>query len=154
MITEKELIQIMEPKNIEFKVDAFEELILQDMSRFDEDTRVKLNRNLTTLFNSWLDNKLIAKELAKINIKGEVRSGKSLIGLKILNKLTNFYPEKKFDVDHQVCANQKEYRQKVSNAEFGSSFLVDENAFSNVGLGSMTETQQLKDVLNMQIYQI
>lgn len=76
-------------------------------------------------------------------------SGKSLIALKILNTITKYYPEKGFNVDVQVCANQKEYRQRVATAEFGDSFLVDENAFARVGIGSMSEVQQLKDVLNI-----
>ena len=148
MKTKQEIIKKLEPKNINFKVDKFEDLILQDATRFDEDTRIKLNRNLTTTFNQWLKEKLKAKEMIKINIKGETRSGKSLIGLKILYEITKFY-NYKFDTYKQVCSNQKEYRQKVSRANFGESFLIDENAFSNVGLGSITEIQQLKDILNI-----
>jgi len=145
----QEFEKLLEVKNINFKVDKFEALILQDMTRFDEDTRIKLNRNLTKTFNEWLQGKLEAKEMVKINIKGETRSGKSLIGLKIIFSLTKFYDDKNFDTENQVCANQKEYRQKVAIAEFGDSFLVDENAFANVGIGSMSEVQQLKDVLNI-----
>lgn len=149
MATKTQVLEKLKPKNINFKVDSFEEIQLEDMIKFDESIRVKLNRNLTSLFNEWLIEKLEAKELVKINIKGEVRSGKSLIGLKILNTLTKFYPEKNFDTNLQVMANQKEYRKAVQNAIFGDSYLVDENAFSSVGVGSMSELQQLKDLMNI-----
>lgn len=147
-INNKELQDFFKIKDLNFKVDKFEELILQDMTRFDEDTRIKLNRDLTKLFNEWLKNKLDAKEQVKINIKGETRSGKSLIGLKILYTTTKYYGYK-FNTQKQVCSNQKEYRQQIATAEFGNSFQVDENAFTSVGLGSMTEIQQLKDVMNI-----
>lgn len=149
MKTKNEILNELEPKDIDFKVDKWEQLILDDISQFDEDTRIKLNRNLTKMFNTWIKDKLEAKEQIKINIKGETRSGKSLIGLRIMFLSIKFYPEKVFELDKIVCANQRELRQKLNNADFGDSFLIDENAFANVGAGSMTELQQLKDINNI-----
>jgi hypothetical protein len=149
MKTKQEILKELEPKNVHFKVDKWEELILQDIAQYDEDTRIKLNRNLTKDFNRWVTEKLDAKEQIKINIKGETRSGKSLIGLKIMFLTTKFYNEKTYDTDKIVCANQKELRVKLNKAEFGDSYLIDENAFVNVGTGSITELQQLKDINNI-----
>jgi hypothetical protein len=149
MKSKTEILAELNPREIKFKVDAFEELILQDMSKFDDDLKVKLNRNLTKLFNWWLENKVNQKEQIKINIKGSTRAGKSLVGLKIIEKVTSMYDYLNFDTEYQVCANQKELKQKLQNAEFGTSFLIDENAFANVGAGSYTETQQLKDINNI-----
>ena len=84
MKKKEEIKNKLKPKNINFKVDIFEELVLQDIAQYDEDTRIKLNRDLTRDFNKWIISKVEAKEQVKINIKGETRSGKSLIGLKII----------------------------------------------------------------------
>lgn len=131
-----------------FKVDMFEELMLQDMSNFDENIRIKLNRNLTEYFKKWLNTKLNQKEQIKINIKGETRSGKSLVGIRILQMINQFYGYK-FEPDKQICANQKEYRINIQNSEFGYPFQIDENAFTRSGIGSMTEAYQLKDIQNI-----
>lgn len=147
--TKEEILEELKPSNIHFKVDAFEELILQDMSKFDDDLKVKLNRNLTKLFNWWIENKINQKEQIKIAIKGQTRSGKSLVGLKIIEKITSMYEYIQFDTENLVCANQKELKQKLQTAEFGTSFLIDENTFASVGAGSYTETQQLKDINNI-----
>jgi len=151
MKTKEEILKQFEFKvdGLNFKVDRFEEIMLQDMSQFDEDTRIKLNRDLTKDFTNWIDNKIKAKEQVKVNIKGSTRAGKSLIALKIMYLTTKFYPDKVFDVTKIVCANQKELRVRLNTAVFGDSFLIDENAFANVGMGSMTEIQQLKDINNI-----
>lgn len=75
-------------------------------------------------------------------------SGKSLIGLKITLKIKKNY-DYPFNVERIVCANQKEYRLKLKDVEFGEVFQIDEKAFSNNGMGSMIELQQLKDVENI-----
>ena len=149
MNKEKYIDSLVEKKDIHFKVDKWTELELQDLAQYDEDTRIKLNRDLTSDFNKWIEDKVKAKEQIKINVKGETRSGKSLIGLKIIKKTISMYMEKKFDTEMVVCANQKELRIKLQTAEFGDSFLIDENAFANVGSGSLVELQQLKDINNI-----
>lgn len=131
-----------------FKVDMFEELILQDRSNFDEDLRIKLNRNLTEYFRKWLYTKLKQKEQVKINIRGETRSGKSLVGIRILQMINEYY-NYPFNPEYQICANQKEYRLNIQSAEFGMPFQVDENAFNRSGVGSMSEALQLKDIQNI-----
>lgn len=143
--TKEEILKELKPKKINLKVDVFEEIILQDISQHDPEIRIKLNRDLTKEFIKWLMDKPEAKEQVKLSIKGETRSGKSLIALKIANLLTNYY-KKPFDTDKIVCANQKELRQKLNKAEFGDTQVIDENSFANVGMGSMTELQQLKDI--------
>lgn len=158
--------------SIQYKKDL---IFILKYFHLDKDKQERLNKLInskTRSVKNYADfgGDLIFRKIKKIEYKGEKKvydieikdnhnyianlilshnSGKSLIGLKILNTLTEFYPEKTFNTENQVCGNQKEYRQRVSTAEFGDSFLVDENAFANVGAGSMTEVQQLKDVLNI-----
>jgi len=142
------VIEFLKPKGIDIKVDEFEELLLQDVMRGDDDTKIKLSRDLTQTFSDWRLNKLRKKEKVVINIKGTVRSGKSLIGLEHNFHISNFY-NRDYDTTFMVCANQKEYRQKLADIEFGQNFLIDEKAFSNSGMGSMTEINQLKNVENI-----
>jgi hypothetical protein len=133
---------------INFSVDVFENIILQDIAVHDENIKYKLNRDLTDEFTHYIKGKLKAKEQIKLNVKGETRSGKSLTGFKVTYMITNFY-EKPFNTERIVCANQKELRQKLNDCEFGEVFQIDENAFANVGEGSFTEQLQLKDINNI-----
>lgn len=149
MKTKKEILEELKPKNINFIVDVFEDLILQDISISDDSIKLKLHRDLTKYFNDWIKKKLKAKEQVKVNIKGDVRSGKSLVGLKITSTTTKNYENKIFNIEKIVCANQKELRKKLNKCDFGDSFLIDENVFANVGAGSITEFQQLKDINNI-----
>lgn len=148
--SKKKIIEELKPKKKpEFIVDVFENMVLQDIAQNDEETNIKLNRDVTNEFLDWIKKKIKAKEQVKVAIKGETRSGKSLIGLKIMKITTDFYDDKVFYTPKIVCANQKELRQKLQEAEFGDSFLIDENVFSNIGAGSMSELQQLKDINNI-----
>lgn len=144
----KSFLDKFEIKNVDFKVDEFEEMILQDVMRFDENTRVKLSRDVTKIFHNWMFGKIKKKENISLNVKGGTRSGKSVVTLKFVNNNVRFY-NKPFDTKYIVCANQKEYRLKLNKASFGQSFQIDENAFANVGEGSMTESHQLKDIQNI-----
>lgn len=80
-------------------------------------------------------------------------SGKSLIGIRVLNLINKANKEfdliKDFSAYKVICDNQKILRQRLNLAEFGDFFLIDENAFANVGAGSFTEAQQLKDLNNI-----
>ena len=143
-----EFLEKFKIKEVDFKVDEFEELILQDIMQFDENTRIKLNRDVTKLLLDWVENKIIKKENVSINGKGSTRSGKSLVMLKQVERICRKYG-KPFDTEKIICANQKEYRLKLQTASFGDCYQIDENAFANVGEGSMTEMQQLKDVQNI-----
>lgn len=144
-----EFLEAYKHKDIEFITDEFEELILQDIMRYDQDTLQKISRNVTPKIKSWIDNKIKKKENVSINCKGTTRSGKSLGMLAINDEILDFYGNKDFDPEYIVCANQKEYRQKLRDADFGDNFQIDENAFAHVGLGSVTEMQQLKDIQNI-----
>lgn len=143
-----EFLENFKIKNVDFKVDEIEELIMQDVMQFDENTRIKLNRDMTKTFLNWIDNKIEKKENASVNTKGDTRSGKSLVNLKLTERVTKKYG-KPFNTLKIVCGNQKEYRQKLQKANFGDAYQIDENAFANVGDGSMTEMQQLKDIQNI-----
>lgn len=129
-------------------VDNFDRLMHEDLMNYDEELRVKLNRDVTQTFNDWVDTKLKTKQAIRINVMGDTRSGKSLMGLKIIDRIVTFY-DYDFDLRYIVCGNQREYRRNLANARFGQPFQVDENAFSNVGLGMLSEIMQLKDVNNI-----
>jgi len=143
------------PKNIRFSVDVFEQLIINDLMMADNnEIKQKLGRNLTKEFNEWITNKLEKKENISVNCKGTTRSGKSLIALKVVMTAINYSNKnlgmnKKFDTEYIVCGNQKEYRLKLQDVQFGDFFQIDENAFASMGLGGMTEQQQLKDIQNI-----
>lgn len=146
--TKKELDKFMEIKNVSFFTDYFEELVLQDLYMSDDDMKYRLHRDLSSRFLEWLNSKMEKKENIAINIKGSTRSGKSYIGLKIAYVITRYY-NKPFNASYIVCSNQKEFRQKLQEAQFGDVFLIDENVFSDVGIGMGTEKQQLKDIQNI-----
>ncbi len=137
-----------EVKNPNFLVDEFEELILKDVMRFDKDSRIKLKRDMNNMFSKWMSDKVKKKENISLSIIGATRSGKSIATLKLMNNNVRYY-NMPFDTKYLVCANQKEYRQKLMKAKFGTSFQIDENAFASVGEGSNTEIQQLKDAQNI-----
>jgi hypothetical protein len=141
----KKLVKI---KNPNFLVDKFEELLIRDIFEHDENTRIKLSRDVSKMFNEWIEDKLEKKENIPLNAKGDTRSGKSLAMLKIGEKIVTYY-NKEFNTERIVCANQKEYRLKLQDATFGDYFQVDENAFANSGEGSMLEQHQLKDIQNI-----
>ena len=134
--------------NIEFIVDKFEELILQDVFSNDKATTQKLKRDILNVFREWVDNKIKAKENMSINLKGKTRSGKSLIGLAITDMICERQGVE-FDTEKIVCGNQKEFRQSLKNSQFGDVRQIDENAFANTDIGSTTEMQQLKDIQNI-----
>lgn len=148
MRSKEQILKDLKPKEINFEMDEFEEIKILDWAEMSENMKQRLHRDLTHTFNNWIQGKHRRKEQVKINIKGQPRSGKSLIGLTITRKNCTLQ-EKEFNVDKSVCANQKVLKQKLFGCEFGDSFLIDENAFANVGAGSMTEMLQLKDINNI-----
>lgn len=139
-----------ELKNIKFENDTFDELYLQDLMIYNDEIKEKLNRDVTSIFNNWVLSKLRKKENISLNIKGSTRSGKSLVALKHNLNLAKYY-NKDFGerIEKIVCANQIEYRQKLSDAEFGDGFQIDENDFATVGIGSNIESMQLRDLQNI-----
>lgn len=146
--TKEDVEEFLKIKKPNFKTDHFEEMIMQDLFQSDDSIKVKLHRDLSKDIDDWIKSKLEKKENVSLNIKGSTRSGKSLVGLKIARNITKFY-NKPFDTEYITCANQKEFRQKLQNANFGDVFVIDENVFSDVGIGTGTERQQLKDIQNI-----
>lgn len=134
--------------NPEFIEDVFDKKVRDDICRFDKNYLVTLNTDVTRTFNGWLGDKKKVKKNVSVNIMGDTRSGKSLIALKMADNNTRQY-KKPFDTEYIVCGNQREFRQKLAKAKFGDTFQIDENAFSNVGIGSNAESEQLKDIQNM-----
>jgi len=144
----KKTKQDLKKTELNFYIDRWEELVLQDLAFDNSDLQIKLNKNLTKDFHDWIKDKIKNKENISISIKGMTRSGKSLLGLKIADVITRRYTYG-FNTERIVCGNQKEYRQKLQKASFGMVFQIDENAFSNAGIGANLETEQLKDIQNI-----
>jgi len=135
-------------ENPNFIEDVFDKKVRDQIAQYDPIYRASLYFDSTTDFNKWLNDKRSIKKNTSINIKGDTRGGKSLVGLKIADNNSRYY-NKPFKIDYIVCGNQREYRMKLDKAEFGDSFLIDENAFANVGEGTNAESQQLKDIQNI-----
>jgi len=146
--TKDEILKELEPINVNFIIDELELVMLRDIILNSESSKEKLHRNLTTEFNNWFDQKFKMKEQKKINIKGRTRSGKSLVGLKLIKKSCD-QKDISFKVEDSVCGNQSEFKKKLNKKWYGQNYLVDENAFSNVGEGSRTEMSQITDINNI-----
>ncbi len=149
--TPERIIHYFEKHRVEFKVDTFEEYMLNDIYQHDESAKIKLNRDVTEDFINGIHQFLEDKRNIRYSTKGGTRDGKSLAMLKIGDIILSY---NKIDFNENigktVCGNQIEYRLKLKNAQFGDFFLVDENFFGGQGIGSGIEMNQLKDV-NAQI---
>lgn len=70
----KEFLKQFKPKKIHFEISAFEELMLNDIYQSDEQTKIKLNRNVTDMFNKELNMYHKQKRNIRYSLKGETRS--------------------------------------------------------------------------------
>jgi len=147
---EPELVKDFKIKNVDFTLSRFEEIMIQDVYAYDETSKVKLNRDMTQEFFNELKMTYDEKRNQRHNIKGETRSGKSLIGLKEFDIYCDYYG-KDFNsgIEKAVCGNQVEYRLKLKTAEFGDFYLIDENFFTRAGHGANIEAGQLLDYNNI-----
>lgn len=143
----KELEEDFKILNEEFEVSKFEEYMLHDIYEVDERSKVKLNRDVTDEFMQEIQMYKKQKRNIRYALKGETRSGKSLVALKIGDIILIDSPTQEFtrDIDSIVCGNQIEYRKRLKEAQFGDFYLVDENFFNNSGIGANIEADQLKD---------
>lgn len=142
----KEIAHYFEKKDVKIEVSKFEQYMLNDIYQSNEDSKIKLNRDVTKDFLNEIDLYIKQKRNIRYSMKGETRDGKSLTAMKILSVILKKLG-KDFNsyVDQMVCGNQIEYRKKLKDAEFGDVFLIDENFFNQSGLGSNIEAMQLKD---------
>ncbi len=142
----KEIAHLFYNTNVEFKVSKFEEYMLTDIYAGDESTTIKLHRDVTQDLLDEIQLYIEEKRNLRFAGKGETRSGKSLSFLKICDLILRSKGEDFNEiVEKLVCGNQVEYRQKLKEAKFGDTYLVDENFFNNAGLGGNIEMSQLKD---------
>jgi len=82
-----------------------------------------------------------------IEFKGETRSGKSTGGI-MLAKLISYWWDKEFTVKN-ILPNQSELLHRLKDAEYGETFLVDEQIQEAYGEGTYRETEQLSMNLNI-----
>lgn len=142
----KELKVYFEFDKENFQVSKFEQYMLNDLLQYDENSQIKLNRNVTKDFYDEMKLYHDQKRNLRFSIKGETRDGKSLIALKISDIKLELQQETLLNqVTKIVCGNQVEYRLKLKNAKFGDFYIIDENFFFRGGLGGNIETSQLKD---------
>ena len=116
-----EFLDRFKHKNVEFITDQFEEMILQDVMRYDTETAQKISRNVTGIFHDWIISKIKKKENVALNCMGGTRSGKSVGMLSVVDTIIEYYPDKEFNTPKIVCGNQKEYRQQVNVSEYFES---------------------------------
>lgn len=133
-----------------FKVSKFETYMLQDIYQYDEKVAQKLERDVTKEFLEEIQIYFDEKRNLRYCIKGETRSGKSYVGLKI-GSIVIKHRGRIFndEITKMVCGNQVEYREKLKNAKFGDFYLVDENFFTRAGMGANIEMTQLTDYNNI-----
>lgn len=137
-----------------FITDEFEDLIIEDLMRFDKDLSVKLNRNITHLLMRWLNTQIDSKKTIKINIRGSTRSGKSISSLAIINyviKKDVLKGKKWFDekIEWFVCGNQQEMINAFKTAEKSDFLQLDEKIFDNTGVGVHAVEEQLTNFDNV-----
>ncbi len=149
------LLKIQENCNLNHKQEKLNLLLEKRNNLNPQHKQIKINdilfRRIKSIENLHKKEEMVDFEIENNHnfVANNLIIHNSLIGLKIIKKTTDFYEYLKFDTEKQVCANQKELKQKLQDCEFGESFLIDENAFANTGMGSMTEIQQLKDINNI-----
>lgn len=143
----KEIIKHFKRTPVNFEVSKFEEYMLNDIYEHDESSKIKLNRDVSKDFKAEIEMYKRQKRNIRYSVKGETRSGKSLVCLKIGDIILDDSDIQDFatEIDKIICGNQIEYRQKLNKAEFGEFYLVDENLFTSSGMGANIETSQLKD---------
>jgi len=73
LINFKEFKQQFKIKSYKFEVSGFEELMLNDIYEHDEQTKIKLNRNVTSMLNEEIDLYYRQKRNIRYTIKGETR---------------------------------------------------------------------------------
>lgn len=130
------------PAKIRYEVDPIQDERIRDrMIKNPEYARI-MSINKSKLFYSWIKKKLELKENILIEIKGYTRSGKSIVGMTIA-KLIAKLVGRDF-TQYQVCKNESEYFKRLRiwsklKKSFNSSWVVDEQVETHVGIGCLTE---------------
>lgn len=116
-----------------------------------------LHTEMTGVFYDFLEFKIKHRENIATGIKGETRSGKSLVGHSISWHIAGLivkihYPDtlanKYYNIDN-VCATESEYAYKVKDCIENSIFQVDEQRESKFQMGSVREELYIMDVQNI-----
>jgi hypothetical protein len=132
-----------------FMEEPLNKKLLEQEMQTQDSLRKAISNNLTEEFFTSLYYKVARKppENITIEIKGETRSGKSSVGI-FLSKLISHWWNKEFTVNN-IMANQGELLYKLKDAEFGSTWLVDEQTPEDVGEGAYTQAGSLLKCLNI-----
>jgi len=131
----------------EFKIDPVRDMIMQENQRNNPQWRKSYNTNYTDRFVDALKFKVEYKENLNIEIKGDTRSGKSTGGM-LLGLMVSSMWKMPFSIEN-ICEDQSALIKKLETAEFGETFLVDEQKGELFGEGVNREAQQLGDIQNI-----
>lgn len=152
---EKQFDELFNPNDdVNFEVDEFETLILRDVMAYDKNLAIKLERNLSGLFRSWIESSLMKKRAIRLNWKGTTRSGKSYGAIAVAYKITKDYnilytSNRQFIASHIIAGNQAEFMNRLKNIQFSEAIVIDEKLFGEAGIGSNQMEAQLRDIENV-----
>jgi hypothetical protein len=123
--------------------------LLNREAQESEALRKALSTDLTADFIKSLYHKVTRTPSENINIevKGETRSGKSSVGI-FLAKLISYWWGHEFTPE-SVLPNQGVLLERLKDAEYGETFLIDEQTPETYGEGILRETEQLGMCLNI-----
>jgi len=111
--------------------------------------QIALHNNLTNDFVQSLHHKVTRAPPENINIevKGQTRSGKSTVGISLAMLISRWWGYK--FTEKNILPNQSELLDRLMNAEYGETFVVDEQTPETYGEGILRETEQLGSNLNI-----
>lgn len=137
-------------KEVFFRQEPLRKRILQfEISRSPDILGRAINTDVTEDFFNYLWHKTHQNppENVTLEIKGQPRSGKSTIGIFLYMWLCKVW-EREPSVDN-IMGNQAELLYRLKDAEYGETFIVDEQTPETYGDGIIAETDQLFKNINI-----
>lgn len=131
----------------EYVVDPVRDRLIQENVRTNPAWQKAYYTDYTPIFLESLKMKVDYRENINIELKGDTRSGKSTGGIALALTISSMW-NMPFSVDN-ICQDQSDLVKKLDTAEFGETFLVDEQKGELFGEGVTREAQQLGDIQNI-----
>lgn len=134
-----------------FELDPLQNKMLQFYIRADPRFRRAFYTDYTADFFNFLKEKARLREPAPLTAMGNIRSGKSYSMISICAFKMLCY-KKIFNINY-ICANDVDFLEKLRNLPEeklqNSTFLIDEEKTSNLGIGSTAKKLKIQDVSNI-----
>lgn len=138
-------------KDTDYQLDVLQNRILEFYLRADSRFRRAFSMNYTQDFLQYLRDKVRLREPVSLAMMGNVRTGKSYIGISIC-AIHQAFSNRKFSVDY-ICANAMEFLEKLQNFPEDKLkdriFLIDEQKIGIYGVGSIAKKVKIQDVQNI-----